>query len=76
MGRNESQLYPYPLLVACPCVVWLLCAPTALGEDAPAYEFQSRTLFGSVYGDAIHHTLGMPAPTTYTVDEYSHARAR
>ncbi len=47
-----------------------------LGVDAPAYEFQSRTLFGSVYGAEIAGKMGGPAPTTYTVDDYSHARAR
>ncbi len=47
-----------------------------LGSDAPAYGFQSRTLFGSVYADQVRGKVGLPAPTSYNVDDYSHARAR
>lgn len=49
---------------------------TELGVDAPAASFQSRTLFGSVYGADVRHHLGLPAPTSYNPDEYSHVRAR
>ncbi len=56
------------------CFTAAMCAD--LGADAPAASFQSRTLFGSVYAAEVRHKLGMPAPTSYTPDDYSHARAR
>ena len=50
--------------------------PTSHIRTAPAVSFQSRTLFGSVYNDQVRKHVGMPAPTSYVVDDYSHARAR